>query len=107
MHGTGEKEHFLWHTKFLNYLQGVSLIFEYAWFLLQQTKNSDISHTLIDFATKAYQISGTQAAVLSALQPAIREHCDNLDNLIDVIIGIIHTHRMCKLILIQTNIWNV
>ena len=89
------------HT-FSYYFQGVLLVFEYAWFLLQQTKNVD--NNLITLAIKAYQTSGTQAAVLNALQPAIEEHCDDPDTLTNVIIGIIHMYRMCKLIFIQEKI---
>ena len=95
MHGTGEMEYFILYT-FYNHFQGVLLVFEYAWFLLQQTKNADNNPVLIDLATKAYQISGTQAAVLNEVQPAIEEHCDNSNIMTNVIIGIIHKHRMCK-----------
>ena len=96
MHGTGAKEHFLLFI-FLNDFQGVSLIFEYTWFLLQQNRNPDNNPArLIDLATKAYQTSGIQATVLNALQLAIDEHCDNSDILTNIIIGIIHNHRMCK-----------
>ena len=96
MHGTGEKEQFLLFV-FLNDFQGVSLVFEYTWFLLQQTKNPDNNPArLIDLATMAYQTSRTQATVLNALQPAIEENYDNPDILSNVIIGIIHNHRMCK-----------
>ena len=96
MHGTGKKDHFFLFT-FLNDFQGGFLVFEYVWFLLQQTKNPDNnSARLVDHATKAYQASGTQATVLNALQLAIEEHCDNPNILANVIIVIIHNHRMCK-----------
>ena len=95
MHGTSEKEHFLLFT-LPNDFQGVSLVFEYAWFL-QQTKNPPNNPArLIDLAVKAYQTSGTQATVLNALQLAIEEHCHNPDIMTNFIIGIIHNHRMCK-----------
>ena len=100
MHGTGEKDHFLLYI-FLNHFQGVSLVLEYAWFLSKQNNNADHSLAL---ATKAYQTSGSQAAVLNALQPFIEVHCDNPDILINVIISIIHNHRMCKWVLIQAKV---
>ena len=102
MHGTGE-DHFLLYI-FLNDFQGVSLVLEYAWFLSQQTNNADNNLAL---ATKAYQTSGTQVAVLNTLQSSIEEHCDDPDILINVIISIIHKHRMCKQVLIQTKVWSV
>ena len=96
MHGIGEKDHFLLFT-FFNDFQGVFLVSEYAWFLFQQTNNPDTNLAwLFTLATKAYQTSATQATVLNTLQLAIEEHCDNPDILSNVIIGIIHNHRMCK-----------
>lgn len=87
---------------FLNDFKGVLLAFEYAWFLLQQTKDAgNSSASIISVATNAYQTSGTQAAVFNAFQPVIMEHCDNHDILKDVIIGIIHEHCMCKSITIK------
>lgn len=103
MHGTGDKEHLLLYT-LSNDFKGVSLVFEYAWFLFQQTKNADNNLAVIDLATKAYQTSGTQSTVLNALQPAIEEHCHNPDILTNVIIGITHKHRMCKWFIIQAKI---
>ena len=91
-----------------NYSQGVLLVFEYTWFLLQQTKDVECNHpALIALAIKAYQTSGTQISVLNALQPAIEEHIDNHDMFTNVIIDIIHKHRMCKCILIKTKVSSV
>ena len=103
MHGTGEKDHFLLYI-FLNDFQGVCLVLEYAWFLSKRTNNADNN---LAPATKAYQTSVTQAAVLNALQPSIEEHCGNPDILINVIISIIHKHRMCKWVFIQAKVWSV
>ena len=69
------------------------LVFEYSYFLLQ--KNGDARNTL-DLAVKEYQSSQTQATVLSALQHAIKEHSDDHDTLMQVIIDIIINNRMCK-----------
>ena len=95
------------NTLFSNDYQGVLLVFEYTWFLLQQTKNAgnDLS-TLIDFSIKSYQTSGTQTTVLNALQSTIEEHADNddYDIMASVIIGIIHKHRMCKWMVIKAKI---
>ena len=109
MHGTGKKDwtSFFYTSTFSNNFQGVLLVFEYAWFLLQQTKNAGNDSALIDVAIKTYQTSGTQTTVLNALQPAIEKHCDNHDRLIDAIIDIIHKHRMCKWILIKVKVWSV
>ena len=99
---------------FLHVFPGFLLVLEYAWFLSQQPKNAGNYHP-IEAATKVYQTSGTQTVVLNALQLTIGEHDDDDDDdececededdsmkkLGDVIIGIIHEHRMCKSISIK------
>ena len=95
MHGTGETQPFLKFI-FCNNFQGVLLVFEYAWFLLQKHENAGNHSAIIDVAIKTYQTSGTQAAVLNDLRSAIEEHCDNVDMLKDAIIEIVNDHRMCK-----------
>ena len=94
-----------WAGTFFSYtfshnFQGLILVFEYAWFLLQDPKNACNHPALIDVAIKSYQTSGTQTTVFNALQFAI-EYCDTTDTLKSVIISIIHKHHMCKLILIE------
>ena len=90
---------------------GFLLVLEYAWLLSQQPKNAGNYHA-IEAATKVYQTSGTQTVVLHALQPIIGEHDDDdegegeddfMKKLGDVIIGIIHEHRMCKSIPMKAN----
>jgi len=73
--------------------KGCILVFEYSYFLLQ--KNGDARNTL-DLAVKEYQSSGTQATVFNALQRAIKEHGNNCDILMEVIIDIILNNRMCE-----------
>jgi len=74
--------------------KGCILIFEYSYFLLQQ--NGDPSKTLA-LAVKRYRSSGTQAAVLNALQHAIKEHSNNnYDALMQATVDIIVNACMCK-----------
>ena len=81
------------------YLKGCILIFEYTYFLLQQ--NEDTSSAL-NLAVKEYERSGTQAAVLNALQYVIQQHGNDNDALTSAITKIIFNHRMCKFIFFQT-----
>ena len=102
-----------WEGRFLLYtfsngFQGVLLVFEYAWFLLQQTKNAGNYPALIDVAIKAYQTSEIQTTVFNDLQHAIEESSDNHDILTNAILGITHKCRMCKpWILIKPKVWSV
>ncbi|KIM50075.1 hypothetical protein SCLCIDRAFT_1225494, partial [Scleroderma citrinum Foug A] len=74
---------------------GCIIVFEYSFFLLQ--KGGDVtSRNALDLSVKEYETSGTQATVLSALQHAIKEHSNDHDTLMQAIIDIILTNRMCK-----------
>jgi len=75
------------------HFKGCILIFEYSFFLLQQI--GDARNTLY-LAVNEYRSSGTQATVLNALQHAIKEHGNDYDTLMQVIINIIVNNRMCK-----------
>jgi len=81
------------------YLKGCILIFEYTYFLLQ--KNEDTGNAL-NLGVKEYERSGTQAAVLNALQYVIQQHGNDHDALTSAITKIIFNHRMCKFIFFQT-----
>jgi len=81
------------------YFKGCILVFEYTYFLLQQ--NGDNRNDL-NLAVKEYERSGTQAAILNALQHVIQQHGDDHDALASAITEIILTNCMCKLILFKT-----
>jgi len=74
------------------------LVFEYTYFLLQQ--NRDAKNAL-DLAVKEYERSGTQAAVLNALQHTIEQHGDVHHALTSAITKIILNNHMYKLILFK------
>ena len=73
---------------------GCILIFEYLYFLLQNTK--DQSHSL-ELAINTYQNSGTQATVTDSLYDAIQQYGDNHDIFFKVTTGIILNNQMCEL----------
>ena len=99
MHGTGKILHLflylIWNP------QGCILVFEYCYFLLQ--KDGVHANNAIDLALQEYQKSGTQATVCGALQHAMNVHGHDCDALLDTIIEIILTNRMCKLILFNVS----
>ena len=79
--------------------QGCILVFEYSYFLLLE--NGD-ARNAINLAVNKYKHSGTQAAVLNALQHAIEQSGDDHHALTHVITEIILHNCMCKLILFKT-----
>ncbi|KAL4073035.1 hypothetical protein V8B97DRAFT_1956512 [Scleroderma yunnanense] len=72
---------------------GCILVFEYSYFLMQ---NNGQAKDAFNLAVKEYQKSGTQSAVLKALQHAIQEHGNNCATLQKVIIDIILENCMSK-----------
>ena len=95
MHGAGETPLLFIASK---YFKGCILVFEYSYFLLQNTGNKAVN--VIKLAVKKYQQSGTQATVLKALKNATKEHNNDHQALQDSIIDIILANRMCKLFLL-------
>ncbi|KAL4073062.1 hypothetical protein V8B97DRAFT_304628 [Scleroderma yunnanense] len=72
---------------------GCILVFEYSYFLIQ---NNGQAYNAFNVAVKEYQKSGTQSAVLKALQHAIQEHGSDCATLQKVIIDIILENSMSK-----------
>ena len=79
--------------------QGCILVYEYSYFLLLE--NGD-ARNVIDLAVKQYENSGTQVAVLNALQHAIEQSGDDHHALTHLITEIILHNCMCKLIFFKT-----
>ncbi|KAL4066358.1 hypothetical protein V8B97DRAFT_1980956 [Scleroderma yunnanense] len=78
---------------------GCILVFEYAYFYLQEKEVAGDLKETFALAVREYQKSGTQDAVQRALQVAIKECKEDKDKGTKIITDLVVKHRMSKKLL--------